>query len=68
VKIGWLKVCLITGVLFIHSNVEDVLDLEYRFRVLDMLSHKIHINRMIDNTEINDPIEETIFQVVKASG
>jgi hypothetical protein len=45
-----------------------ILPKEIRLRVLLKDSHTIHINIITAENEIKDPNEETIFQVVKASG
>lgn len=53
---------------FIHSVEVIILFVLTEVRVFVRESHTIHINKMIETNEINDPREETTFHVVNASG
>jgi len=58
----------VTGELFIHSvAVERVIEFR-EFREETKLSHIIHMNITMAKNEIRDPKDETMFQVVNASG
>lgn len=60
--------CSLTGVAFNHSSDELILLEEIGFRVVETPSQMIHMNKMTATKEIRDPSEDTIFQVMKASG
>jgi hypothetical protein len=53
---------------FIHSVEEGMLLYEMCLRDLVIPSQITHMKRMTDKNEINEPSEETMFHVVKASG
>jgi len=58
----------IGGYLFIHSLEEAILFVWIIMRFSLMASQKIKISVKIDSIDINDPIEERVFQDVNASG
>jgi hypothetical protein len=61
-------VCSATGEEFNHSMEELLLLTKIGEREVETASQIIHINIITETKEINDPREETTFQVVKASG
>jgi hypothetical protein len=67
-KVVWLKVCSRIGDGFIHSIEVEMLYEEIHPREEVIPSQIIHINKITDRKEINDPKDDTTFHVVKASG
>jgi len=61
-------VCSLTGSSFTHSFDEFRDPVNSHLRLSVAPSHRIHIIKNIENREIVEPIEETVFQVVYASG
>jgi len=53
---------------FIHSMEELILFLAIGFRVEERASQIIHMNKITEIKEIKEPKEDTIFQVMNASG
>jgi hypothetical protein len=51
-----------------HSIEEFLLFVETVLRDAARASQIIHMNKITETKEINDPREETIFQVTNASG
>lgn len=60
--------CSSTGDGFIHSIDEGMFPKNSHPRLEERDSHMIHINRITEMNEINEPTEEITFHMVKASG
>jgi len=63
-----LKVCSLNGEVFIHSLAVVRFATKMDLREVIRPSHINHTNIIMAVKEIKDPIEETIFHDVKASG
>jgi len=66
--IDWLKECLMGGKELFHSSEKFEFLMEIINRLCDDDSHSRYINRIIEMIEMYDPIEDTMFHEMNASG